>query len=224
MRVVIVGSCVTRDAFNLPNSHVLVDYIARTSLASAFSRPLRWMTDERLSRVESNFQRRLVEIDARKMLQSILESADFDVLLLDLIDERFSLVTVEDDVATYSAEMAKTEIGNEPAARLIKPNDESRLKAWSDGLGQLAEACKRKRARLVLNKVWWADADDSGEAFNTEAGNEALGRLYSAVPATFERIEYPKEMLVGCSSHRWGRSPFHYKDGVYRHLLQCLDR
>lgn len=225
MRVLIVGSCVSRDAFNLEHQHTLVDYIARTSLASAFRPPFRWLTDERLSRIESSFQRRLVDIDARKRLSAILQAADYDVLLLDLIDERFSLVTIDGDTATYSSEMAKTGIGNEPAASVVKPDDGNRMSAWIDGLGHIIDICRQKHANIILNRVWWSRVDDQGEPFQTnavETGNKHLARLYSHIPASITQIEYPDGMLVGSSAHRWGRSPFHFAEVAYRHLIESI--
>ena len=63
MKVFVIGSCVTRDAFNFNTNHELVDYIARTSFASQSKKS--WVDNGILDNIESSFQRRMVEHDMR---------------------------------------------------------------------------------------------------------------------------------------------------------------
>ncbi|MEP9374092.1 DUF6270 domain-containing protein [Mesorhizobium sp. KR1-2] len=226
MRVFVVGSCVSRDAFNFTTHASLADYVARTSLASAFSDPFPWLTKERIeNELESKFQRRLVHVDASKRLRRLLEEADYDLLLLDMIDERFSLVTIGSARCTYSSEARKTNVAKAPGARLIKPSDPVRHRWWKDGLVNLLDIAAKRRARVVLNEVWWAKIDDSGADFDpaeVSVGNENLARLYDEIPPSVERVRYPRDAFIGSTSHRWGRSPFHYTDDISRRLLSTL--
>lgn len=67
MNVLIIGSCVSRDIFNLPAAQdlQLSLYVARSSLASIFS-PIPFK-DTYSAHVKSPFQKRLVEWDIEKI-------------------------------------------------------------------------------------------------------------------------------------------------------------
>ncbi|MGQ2906760.1 MAG: DUF6270 domain-containing protein [Aliihoeflea sp.] len=226
VRIFIVGSCVSRDAFNFTSRATLTDYVARTSLASAFGEPFPWLTNERIeSALESKFQRRLVQIDASKKLRQLLETAQYDLVLLDLIDERFSLVKIGAARCTYSSEARKTGVANAPGAKFIRPSDELRHQWWKDGLNDLLAIAAKRGTRVVLNQVWWAASDDSGAEFDrvlVSEGNAHLARLYREIPESVERVSYDAQSFVGSTTHRWGRSPFHYTETVSHTLLSAL--
>lgn len=91
--VFIIGSCVSRDAFNLPGVPDIADYVARSSFASAFEAvPDREIPD--LERNPSKFQRRMVQGDWQKTLEGKLLDHRDGMVLVDLIDERFSQIHV----------------------------------------------------------------------------------------------------------------------------------
>ena len=68
LRVFILGSCVSRDAFSLPSDGLeLVGYFARTSLASAFHPQVAPRSLAQLATaIPSSFQRRMVQADLDK--------------------------------------------------------------------------------------------------------------------------------------------------------------
>ncbi len=91
-KIFILGSCVTRDALELAKKgqFVLTDYLARTSIASAFQDNAIFEYDT--SKIASAFQRRMVDNDLLKSTTNTLINTDFDFLVIDLIDERFDIV------------------------------------------------------------------------------------------------------------------------------------
>lgn len=91
--VFIQGSCVTRDAFEFNKENFnLVHYGARSSLATlAFNSP---KYEFNLNAINSNFQKRMVEDDIKRNVLNNIESKDFDILILDFIDERDGLVNI----------------------------------------------------------------------------------------------------------------------------------
>lgn len=90
MRLFIYGSCVSRDMLEYQQAEVtLVKYIARSSLAAQLSVPFK--NEAILDRLPSKFQREMLQVDMEKTLFKQLQQSDFDVLLLDFIDERFSI-------------------------------------------------------------------------------------------------------------------------------------
>ncbi len=91
--LLIYGSCVSRDIFNLEESRdfKLTDYYARSSMASLCSEA--YENEEALSRIPSAFRRRMVACDFSKEILSAKDKfAAADVILIDLIDERFDLI------------------------------------------------------------------------------------------------------------------------------------
>lgn len=105
MRLFIYGSCVSRDALEFQqDGPELVKYVARTSLAVQQSAPK--VLTSLLERIPSPFQREMMMIDMQKSLFQLLESEQYDVLLLDFIDERFGIAQFEDDARfTLSADL-----------------------------------------------------------------------------------------------------------------------
>ncbi|GAA1709211.1 DUF6270 domain-containing protein [Propioniferax innocua] len=105
MKISILGSCVTRDAFpgKSDPTFELGQYIARSSLASLCSAapPQIFPTHT----ITSSFQRRMVEFDLTKQGVTRLIQSDPDALIYDPIDERFHLWAWPDkSIATLSVE------------------------------------------------------------------------------------------------------------------------
>lgn len=120
--VLIFGSCVSRGIFNFDSAgnFNLVDYYARQSFGSLVSQP--YSNDAVLQRISSAFRRRMVARDfAKSILQTDSGIARADVILLDLIDERFDLVILPTGhVLTHSAELTESGLLNEPEVRVIE--------------------------------------------------------------------------------------------------------
>ena len=69
----ILGSCVTRDAFEITTDFKLVDYTARTSLASLATKSR--IDSGILNNIKSTFQKRMVERDMTKRFWLSLENS-----------------------------------------------------------------------------------------------------------------------------------------------------
>lgn len=108
--VLIFGSCVSRDIFNLEYSleFKVSDYYARSSLASLSSEA--YENDSALNRISSPFQRRMVANDfSKEILTAGSKLEGCDVILIDLIDERFDLVVFPSGkIITNSAEFSQS--------------------------------------------------------------------------------------------------------------------
>lgn len=234
-RIFVFGSCVSRDVLNFGNDRCqLVDYFARSSLASAFHE--RATEDPYSERLASAFQRRIVAADFSKQLAGRLTAADFDTLLVDFIDERFDLFCFDDGaVCTLSGELLSTGFlkGN-PVGRVVKSGSDEFFALWVTGwdrfwtrLGSLG-----LRDRVRLNRVFWAtetvDGGDFSPAYRKEridAANGLLARLYAHVTAHLsphQFLKFPASAFRGGVTHRWGTSPFHYADEYYRLALGQL--
>lgn len=236
LRILIVGSCVSRDAMRFaapPEAVQLVDYFARCSLASLASAPLRRRVD--LDRLESPFQQRMVRRDHDKTLLVLLGKLDYDVLLIDLIDERFDVHVGPDGGFTLSNEMR----GVDPRAarwpgQVLKSGSDEFMALWHAGWQRLRDRLQAvgRLERVRLNAVRWAGCTASGGDFGAahppgqiDAANRTLAAMYEVVArdlAPHQVLRFDDELLVGADDHRWGCSPYHYVKAYYVELLRRL--
>lgn len=234
LRLFIIGSCVSRDALSLVEDVTdieLVRYVARTSFASQACRP--WRDNAVLDAVASAFQRRMVEFDMRKSVLTALDSTPFDVLLVDLIDDRFALFEYKQGCfATASSEFVKA-VGGTPRGRRISNSSDEFDALWTAGFSSLVQLLDEKKLlpALRINQVFWAERDSDGNAItnvNAQAirdANERLAKRYeqikTLVPAAVF-YQYPDTCFVADASHRWGLSPYHYAPALYHATLSHL--
>nr|WP_128082711.1 DUF6270 domain-containing protein [Cellulosimicrobium sp. MM] len=237
VRITIVGSCVTRDAFDLSSDRrwELSAYYARSGLASAMSDVEYTGVD--LTGIESAFQRRVVEQDLGKSLASHLAEDTSDLVVYDPIDERFDLAVhpVSGAVCTLSAELSRA--AHVPVSRTIRSGSDEFYALWEQGWVRLLAAldARGRRAHLRVNAAKWATALDDGSEFpaafaagRIRRANEFLDRLYSRMSEDISPDQLvsfsAKDAGVAASDHKWGRSPFHYQDAFYDHLRSALVR
>jgi hypothetical protein len=235
--VLIYGSCVSRDLFNLPEAqgYRLVDYYARSSVASAFgSAPV---ADSYSRRIASTFQRRQVARDLGKSLRDTVLTLSYDVLLLDFIDERFSLLRLADGrLVTLSAELGGSGIGADLAAERLAPFSEPHFQAWESGWRNLVATLDGggRLDRVRLNCARWCDTTASGGGFGDLASPEAihnanryLERLYARAAQDLgehQLLCLAPPCFVSSEQHAWGTAPFHYTDETYRAIIAELNR
>ncbi len=216
VRVTIVGSCVTRDAFDLSSDQrwELGAYYARSGLASAMS-DLEYAGVD-LTGIESAFQRRMVEQDLGKSLASHLAQDTSDLVVYDPIDERFDLAVhpVSGAVCTLSAELSR-------AAHVPVSHDPLRLRGVLRPVGAgwvrllAALDARGRRAHLRVNAAKWATALDDGSEFpamyapdRIRRANEFLDRLYGRMSEDLSADQLvsfsAKDAGVAASDHKWG--------------------
>jgi len=233
-KILIFGSCVSRDIFNLPNDFSLADYYARSSFASIFQP--KFIHPEIADQLESKFQTKIVKADMEKSILSALQKNDFDILLLDFIDERFNLFEYENTICTLSNEAVTAGIKEKyPKHKLIKSSSDQFFEMWEKGWKEFIELMQAKNSleKVILNKVYWAEETLSGEIFeptypkhNIQKMNKMLDHLYCIAERSLppENImNFSKELMVGADEHQWGKSPFHYVDEYYESALNFLD-
>jgi hypothetical protein len=184
------------------------------------------------SRISSKFQREAVEHDVRKTFGRWVATGDFDLLVMDIIPERYALfVNAEGAVATRSSEFLAT--GTDVSAySVVGPYSQDFFRRWAAAWQQLVLALDAAdaRDRLRINRVRWADTfDGPGATFlpyheqRIERSNAFLERAYSRMerdlaPEQFYR--YRPEELLAATEHQWGRAPFHYTPAFYRRFTE----
>jgi hypothetical protein len=221
----IYGSCVSRDAFEFPGAPKIANYIARSSLASAFAPPPSELPAFDLEANPSAFQRRMVTADIEKQLPHLLRAHDVGDLILDLIDERFALRRIGGSVVTQSPELGPCLPPPKREDLLVSGSPEHKHR-FAKGLEQLLLAIPPER--VILNRVHWSHADETGEQFAnptaTNAANALLDEFYelARTRGITRELTYSPDLMVASASHKWGRSPFHYINPFYASMLSQL--
>lgn len=240
MKILIFGSCVSRDilSHDTSKSLTLVDYYARSSIAALCSSDIQRAPDT--SRIPSAFQRKMVENEISRNFLKQLPGLDFDLLLLDLIDERFDLVEVEKDAyLTVSSEFMQTGFVTKAikeSGAWVKSGSVRYRALWLRGLQRLVATFQRLGIleRVIVNKVFWASSFDNGErlpdkfhpAYINQA-NEHLAWMYQQLERHLGHSQFlvPRDdSLKSGRSHIWGVSPFHYGDRYYQEALEGLPK
>ncbi|MBC7153716.1 MAG: glycosyltransferase [Rhodobacteraceae bacterium] len=233
-RILIVGSCASRDAFGPAETgdYRIVNYHARSSMAT-FNSPAK-VDEEVLDRVASPFQRRMVRSDMDKSIIDSVLAEDFDVLLIDLIDERFDLEWFDGGhLRTLSSEYRAVGAPPVPGHTIVAESDQH-LALWRVGWQTL---CERLRAhgilhKVVINDVFWAETDSNGTPLNggslgyIHRANAGLAVRYDVIRAISPEvgwIGHNRADLLADPDHRWGKAPFHFQPKVYQHMLNVLD-
>ncbi|WP_299195355.1 DUF6270 domain-containing protein [uncultured Amphritea sp.] len=236
INILIFGSCVSRDII----SHMqvgevklnLVDYYARSSLASLNSQ---WGCELPvcLNSIQSPFQRRMIERDITKSFFKDLDDLDFDILLIDLIDERFNLwVGSQDNIVTLSGELMQCGFLYQNKGEIVISGTEEHWELWENGWSVFVKVlqdhgCVKK---LRLNKVFWSKKTESGVCFSGNYTEKKIDQSNLLLRRMYERIEedipedqilcFPKYCQTSADTHKWGISPFHYVDDYYS-VAQC---
>ncbi len=236
--VLIFGTCASRDLFNYPESQnnlKLIDYFARSSLVSIFSPPLEASQYVDLESISSKFRKRCVQRDFDKSFIVKLKRTEFDILLIDFLDERLDLweaapgsyVTVSEELLEGHPDITKH--------ATIEGLSESKIRMWEESWEKFIQFADENNIlnKIRINKLYLTSKGFHGihkGIFSSKyitAINEYLDKLYRASAINIARsqfIEYPAGMMRINPGHRWGKGPYHYIDDVYKYQIDHLSK
>lgn len=237
-KIFVYGSCVSRDAVtHMMSEHEVsvAAYVARQSLISA-AHP----ADSALvegARLESRFQRRMLEGDATSRLWAQLSAhAPYvDTVLCDFTDERLGVYLFPDgSVLTRSLELINS--GLEPqvadAARLLPFGSDEHFALWLSALELFADRLTALglKDRTVLLLLPWAHFDTAGQpvppsfGLAPEQADAIYQRYNDAVVTHFPSQAVLRDIPVRAdASHRWGLAPFHYDEATYDLIVEEIN-
>lgn len=229
MKIFILGSCVTRDAFHSKNNEgfILEGYQARYSLArislAGLSPPIELIE----SNLSSLFQQNMLKNEIANTIVDDLKNANFDYLIIDCIDERFGLIDYLGTYVTYSVELKKSKIIDSKHVKMITPQDEKFYSLWELGLLEIIKVVDPQK--IIINNVYWAEKNNHSDRFPLDKkileNNSVLQQLYGITGKYINGsnfINYPKDILVADVEHKWGIAPYHYTTDVYNYLKSYL--
>jgi len=236
-RVVIYGSCVSRDTFEFldPSEFQLDRYIARQSLISAYSVPTP-VDESALEQLTSDFQRRTVRDDFRGSLHHDLMAlgSSADVVLWDITDERFGVWDLgQGRYVTRSVELIASGLDKrlEFEGRLIAYGTREHRALWGRAVNHFATSVRATgfRRAPVLLALPWADVDELGRRVATPGlpdnrkANKILNR-YVTKAGKVTALALPARDVIANTQHRWGLAPYHYADENYEAIAPLLAR
>ncbi|AYG94442.1 hypothetical protein D8I30_04020 [Brevundimonas naejangsanensis] len=220
MKVAIFGSCVTRDAFGFTgrDSDVLT-YVARQTIRAAVS-PRDNSVELALSHLQpEGFDIRAMLAATRKQSFAMLAASQAEVLLVDLIDERFSTRTDRNSVMTLSTAFPPAACAGWEHWRAVEPRTISAtLAAVPRFCDALREAAKGRP--IILHRAYWLSGDELSGPMNA-----ALDQYYDAVGDELKcpSITVDESLRLPDPSHKWGPAPYHYTQQYYDYFISQFD-
>jgi hypothetical protein len=229
VRVSIFGSCTTRDVFRLfPAEADVASYYSRSSLISVMAPPL--AVDDAGISWPSNFARKVVLADFGKTFFDDLEAAKPDVLIVDLMSERFDLLRAPGTYITRSWELVNSGLAPRCGHHLERvPRETERMQAnWLEMCEAFAATLRERASSLpvLLHKTRWTSRYRDGADIRLfprdwrlwisrrnwviEGCHEGLERL---LPDLI--VVEPRGTYVADARHRWGLGSSHYEDAYY---------
>lgn len=235
MTVGIWGSCVTRDTFEIGGSFDgPLAYHARSSWVSQATSAHEQPPVSTPTGV--GFADRMVREDLEKSVLAQLATKNPDIVVIDLIDERFDLVSVGG--AYYSMNDYYERLELEPSMReasddVLAFRDDARDEAFEEAVRELVPQWLEAlpQARFVLHLAWYtARSADPERPFYASAPtavawcNERLAHHYRCLIEAFggrlHVVEADRErLLVADPEHKWGLAHYHYVPGYYAEVL-----
>ncbi|PKF62532.1 hypothetical protein CW745_03650 [Psychromonas sp. psych-6C06] len=219
MKCLIVGSCVTRDIFEVSEIKKLfnINYHARTSLASFLPDKFEHIPDT--ESIKSKFQAKMVEFDLNKQLFETVKNYNPDLILIDLIDERLDLcVSSNGSIATMSPSFKQ--LFNEIDFQVIRSGTEEHFSYWLRGWNNFIEELKKFNLldKVRLNKVYWCFPNPPNSEWKyskceTKERNDYLDKLYNVIESVLDKEQvysFPLKVFTPDFNHKWGIAPFHY--------------
>lgn len=246
-RVAILGSCITRDLWPIRGEgadHLL--YISRTSFPSLLSGPP--AAFEPAPRPPGDLRRHehaaLVADITKTALTRLLAFRPTHVIV-DFIDDRFDLLSVNGALIVRSGELSRS--GYEKAGLLGAPRVIPRLSVacaltWRFAAAEFAALVKATvlgEADFILHSARWAtDYRDRAGKLHSLPSAEILGGDPVEIAPYNELLRHQETVITGLlpgmaivesdtfrvadEGHRWGLSPFHYVPEYYDDIRRQL--
>ena len=241
MKIIILGSCVSRDPFdgefdNVDKESIAVKRLfARCSLISLNSPSL----NIELSEIQGldPFECRCVFDDLNKVFYKYINTRDLSdtFLLLDFIDERVNVLQSGTHFLTISTEYLKSNLsGRFTGVELSRLSNEV-TDLWKISCSEFYNRINSffPPNRIILHKAFWfeqyLDTDIIRNFENIEEiseHNKILTEYYDCFEKTFPGIHIIDLNNMGFladKSHKWDLAPFHYERKYYEKFLTCLD-
>ncbi|MNS44980.1 hypothetical protein D3C72_774380 [compost metagenome] len=238
-KIAILGSCVTKDAFKYNDGSLDVKhaYYPRASIISLVSSPLE--IDEKLLSAQSEWLNQIIINDFRKTTLLKVATHNPYAICVDLIEERFDIVKVQDgSYITFSDELVKYYANHNSLAsnERISFYDKKRKALFLHSLEKLCSIFNEdfSSSKIIIHRALFSDYFiDSGKIkkFSDEKcqRNKSINSLlcfgYDYLESNINNsslISLPPQLTIANNNHIWGLSPYHYIDEYYEAFFAKL--
>ncbi|MET3351806.1 UNVERIFIED_ORG: hypothetical protein ABID57_003519 [Arthrobacter sp. UYEF1] len=207
----------------------MAGYSARSSVLSAFARRPTNLAGAS-AHVRSSFQRRMLEADAEKRLPQDLRSLPYDLLLVDIVDERFNVLSKGEERLTDSPALRESDFPANVATawRRIDSGSDEHFEGWVNALDRMLNvvADLPHPVPVAFLDAGWATtvAGPGTDSRLSHAGRtpDAANSLYARYREYFCSrlpegliIRPPANVTISDPNHKWGVAPFHYVQDFY---------
>ncbi len=233
-KIHIIGSCTTRDIFRvLMKDNLVGKYSSRSSLISRVSPPLKYDLEPHLNYLKSNWQQRMVRQDFEKNGLHLKEYTN-GMLIIDFIDERLQLFSINDTCVTKSPEFVNCGLGKVlKGSKKISRGSHHDFKLWVDACQKFTKLIPEYiRKKTILHRAFYADRYlQNGNYFDFEDQdkikiiNKNLLYYYDTFESIFNPgyiIEIPHNKIVADPNHLWKLDPFHYVNKYYEECYEQI--
>lgn len=237
----IFGSCVSRDILEFNNKGLfninLKTYLARQSIFSALS--ARADVSDEMFHLDSSFQKRMVLSDFNKDCFDIFDDNRSKYLMIDLIDERFSLGQYQNSIVTCSSCLYDSKFdGKISLVDYIIKGDKYYLQGFDIDIF-LREFCRKvleiyRPENIIIHKAkmldFYKDINGCFKKFddNILRRNRIINKRISYIFEFFEK-EFKNSIIIDiCDDYyadeknKWGLAPMHYCSDYYTKSLEIL--
>ncbi len=213
-----------------------IAYFARTSWTSQVAGP--WTGTEAVGELHGRSGERMVQEDLRKLIVPRLAGERPDLLVIDLVDERFRVLEVDGTRVTLSDYLEQTPMAAPMlarASRVVEPASPRRIQDFARAAAVLAPRLVRAvgDVPIVLHTAWWTStvvdpsqplyASAPRAAATHNAALAAFARsLQSAFGPRLLRVQASTEVIRADAAHRWGLALYHYEPAYYDQVLAQL--
>lgn len=237
-KVLILGSCITRDAFEYTTKtpelkFEIINYFARTSIISLVT-PAIPITNTEIQ-LTSAFQRRLIINDFQKTFFHFLKNINNKdtILIIDFIDERFDLLQHENSIITRSIEFINAQIESKYNFKKIPRFIDSTQTLWQKSWIKFTETLLNHFTpeNIILQKARWSESymeNGTKISFSDQdqiiRNNNILDSYYTFFVNNVPNCKQIKiqNTCIADKNHKWGVSPFHYQEEYYINFLHQL--
>lgn len=181
------------------------------------------------------YRKKMIERDVYSLFWDIVKEIKPDFIFIDLIDDRFPVIEVNDGFVTYSD--AFEEMGNSIIHKhLIDTDSDAYFEMWTESvcllLEKLTEFVKKKRIVIVENYLSDRHGNIHGvTVFDSidyiRKSNLLLKRKYDYIKNKYKDISwveaFPSELYFTDDEYEYGAVPEHLNEIVNKHIAKKIE-
>jgi hypothetical protein len=238
LKIILFGSCVTRDIFSGDffngKDNVTIDYsFSRISLISLNSLPLN--IDVTGIELIGPHQRRALADDLNKTVYPFMaKRKGKDVLLIDFVDERFHLFKWKNHYITRSNEFINAKLSERIPGEIVNRFSPETTELWKESCLLFIKIIRQNfvPGRIILHRAFWMTEyieNNEIHRFLNQAEIEQQNGILTEYYDFFEKncsglkiLDVNNRKFHADKNHQWGLGAMHYEQAYYDACMKHL--